>query len=94
MDRTKIKQIDYKVPGGKLLRIKAEFKANKLTKLDITGDFFVYPEEALFEIEKILTSYHISELSAKLNSYLLEHEVKLIGFSVDDLLKALKKLYH
>ena len=38
-----------KVKGGKLVRVEATFDTH-LSEVTITGDFFLYPEEALEEM--------------------------------------------
>ena len=42
---------EYKVPGGKLLRAKAEAEAGKIKFLQVSGDFFMSPETDLEELE-------------------------------------------
>ena len=42
---------EYKVPGGKLLRAKAEAEAGKIKFLQVSGDFFMNPETDLEELE-------------------------------------------
>jgi hypothetical protein len=46
-----VKRFEYKVPGGKLLRVKLEVEAGKIRFLQITGDFFMQPETDLEELE-------------------------------------------
>jgi len=43
---------EYKVPGGKLLRAKAEAEAGRITFIQVTGDFFMTPETDLEELER------------------------------------------
>jgi hypothetical protein len=46
-----VKKFEYKVPGGKLLRVKLEVEAGKIRFLQLTGDFFMQPETDLEELE-------------------------------------------
>ena len=46
-------QASYKVPGGKLLNAKVSFD-KKIKKVQLTGDFFAYPEEGILWIESAL----------------------------------------
>ena len=46
-----MKRFEYKVPGGKLLRVKLEVEVGKIRFLQITGDFFMQPETDLEELE-------------------------------------------
>ncbi len=63
-----------KVPGGKLLSIKVKY-GKKVEKIEILGDFFLYPEEALSEIEKSLTG---------IDTNLAENEITIMVQSVVD----------
>ena len=38
---------EYKTPGGKLVRVDAEVTDGTLRDVVVSGDFFLYPEEAL-----------------------------------------------
>ncbi|HLC45497.1 MAG TPA: biotin--protein ligase [archaeon] len=46
-----------KVPGGKLLRVKAWVSedGSVIEKTQVTGDFFAHPEDCVLEIEKALS---------------------------------------
>src|SRR4051794_2126883 len=41
---------EYKTPGGKLVRVEIEVEDGMLRDAVVSGDFFLYPEEALAEI--------------------------------------------
>jgi lipoate-protein ligase A len=45
---------EYKVPGGKLLRAKAEIEEGSIVFLQVTGDFFMNPETDLEQLEREL----------------------------------------
>ncbi|MGH2614401.1 MAG: hypothetical protein ACRDJC_04120, partial [Thermomicrobiales bacterium] len=38
---------EHKTPGGKLIAVEFEVDGGTLRKVVVTGDFFLYPEEAL-----------------------------------------------
>jgi lipoate-protein ligase A len=42
-----MKRCEYKVPGGKLLCAKVEVENDRITWLQISGDFFLLPETDL-----------------------------------------------
>ncbi|MGC9523469.1 MAG: lipoate protein ligase C-terminal domain-containing protein [Anaerolineae bacterium] len=46
---------DYKVPGGKLLRVRLTLDEEEtppvIASLALTGDFFIHPEDAIDELE-------------------------------------------
>ncbi len=46
-----MRRSELKVPGGKLLRAKAEAEAGKISFIQVTGDFFMIPETDLEELE-------------------------------------------
>ena len=48
-----------KVPGGKLVAVRLEYGA-KIEKVEILGDFFIYPESALSDIENALLGLDIA----------------------------------
>ncbi len=41
---------EYKTPGGKLIAVDFEVADDELRNVAVTGDFFLYPEEALAAI--------------------------------------------
>jgi len=46
-----------KVPGGKLIRIKVVF-SDIIESVQITGDFFLHPEDSLLKIEEAITKIY------------------------------------
>jgi lipoate-protein ligase A len=50
----KIGRCVYKVPNGKLIKIMCEFEDEKIIKVQITGDFFIHPEESIDDLELAL----------------------------------------
>ncbi len=80
-----MKKIDYKVDGGKLLRIELLQESGIIKKIKIKGDFFIYPEEAIFLIEDFLIGKKIDEFSSLLDDFLRENKIEVIGFAPLDL---------
>ena len=37
----------YKTPGGKLVQVDFDVRDGRLTNVEVSGDFFLYPDEAL-----------------------------------------------
>ena len=68
----------YKVPNGKLLKIFLEYneQVNTIDKISITGDFFIYPEEAIEMMENELVNVTLDKegLFAKTIVVLFEQE--------------------
>ncbi|MBZ4318582.1 lipoate--protein ligase family protein [Streptomyces huiliensis] len=55
---------EYKVPGGKLVVVDLEVRDGVLRDVRVAGDFFLEPDEALFEINRALEGAG-AELSAQ-----------------------------
>jgi lipoate-protein ligase A len=51
---------DYKVLGGKMIRVTIEEEDNRIKRIVITGDFF-YPEEAFPQFEQALIGVKADE---------------------------------
>ncbi len=85
-----------KVPGGKLVRVDVVCEQKVISKIRITGDFFVYPEEALASIERDLEAIGLSgteaELEELVESTVSASNARLIGFSTKDLAEMLREL--
>ena len=45
---------EFKTPGGKLVVVDVEVVDGRLTDVEVSGDFFLYPEEALGDITAAL----------------------------------------
>ena len=86
-----MKQSVYKVPQGKLIKIKLWIDQNSIQKVTITGDFFLHPEICLEKIEQTLIGVSLSEddLSAAINSVIHDEQAILIGASSADLTNAI-----
>ncbi len=56
----KVGHCTHKVPYGKLLKVTVEFSDDTLKKVQINGDFFIYPEESLDELEIALVDKEYS----------------------------------
>lgn len=83
-----------KVVGGKLLRIKVDYD-NVFKKVQITGDFFAHPEDGIEDIEKSLVGLEINKdenfLTLKIKEVAEKSNLKLVGISVEDIARNLKK---
>jgi len=79
----------YKIPDGKLLKISLDYndKNEKILGLLITGDFFIYPEEAIEILEKKLVNTTLNEkiLMDKINNVIRENKIEFIGLNVEGL---------
>jgi lipoate-protein ligase A len=80
---------DYKVPGGKLLRVRLhasrEAGVAVIDDIAITGDFFMHPEEAIEDLEKRLegTPLIAEAVHTKVQAF-FDSGVEVVGAGVDD----------
>lgn len=79
----------YKVPQGKLLKISVEYDEENYVIKDIriTGDFFIYPEEAIELMETKLknTVMERKHLLKKISSIIAEYHIQCIGLNAEGL---------
>ena len=79
----------YKVPKGKLLKIHLDYeeKAQIIQKIEITGDFFAYPEDSIEHLEKALlqTSLREEVLRKTIAEFVSSYGVEFIGLTAEDL---------
>lgn len=82
-----------KVPGGKLVRVKIDFDG-KIRKLQITGDFFLHPEECIRDIENSLTGVDINlqhnAIVDSIQNVLTSKNAELIGMDSETIAKTLE----
>ena len=78
-----------KVPNGKLVKIFMEYEGNKITKIKIAGDFFVYPEETIDELEKKLTGASFQSVSKTIDEFFESKKPATFGITVDSLKEAI-----
>lgn len=84
----------YKVPGGKLVAVEFAVQNGLLHDVVVTGDFFLYPEEALpvlsFAIEGAPATLEPSALAARIAAA-IPADVELVGASPDALAVAVQR---
>ena len=85
---------EYKTPGGKLVVADFTVVAGALREVTISGDFFLYPEEALRDIVGALegapNSASEEELAARIQA-VLTPGVTLLGFSPEAIGRAVRR---
>jgi hypothetical protein len=84
-----LKEANYKVPNGKLVKVKLDISSGKIDQVQILGDFFLHPEETILEIEKSLFGSLKDEQSiAKIiEQTLTDSSATLIGATAADFSK-------
>ena len=82
---------EYKVPGGKLIRAKANEVDGRIELLQVTGDFFMLPETDLEDLEAELVggSSEPGKIRAKIVEFFDERETVIAGASPEDFVKVI-----
>jgi len=87
----------YKVPGGKLVAVEFAVVDNLLHEVVVTGDFFLYPEEALpvlsFAIEGASATADRATLTDRIASAIPD-DVELVGATPEALAIAVERGLH
>jgi hypothetical protein len=82
---------NYKVPGGKLVKVKLEVRGNVIESVRILGDFFIHPEHTLIDIEKALcgTRLEAERIVQSIESVLRDNSAQMIGAGPPDFATAI-----
>jgi lipoate-protein ligase A len=86
-----VKTSTYKVPDGKLIKVKVWADNDVILKVTITGDFFLHPEFVLEKIESNLVGVRLrkQELIDSINEVVNQEEASLIGANTSDFCHAI-----
>ena len=81
-----MKRCEYKVPGGKLLCAKVDVTNDRISSLQISGDFFLLPETDLEDLEVQLIGMEAAPdvIKDKVNSFFGERKTTIVGASPDE----------
>lgn len=83
-----------KVKEGKIVKVEVEFD-NVITKIKITGDFFLHPEDVLDDIERSLPGLKkdvgFDALVHKIHKIVNDHDAQMIGISPESLALSIKE---
>ena len=87
----KMLEANYKVPGGKLIKVKLSVSSDKIEMIHVLGDFFLHPEETILSIEESLlgTENNAEEIEKIIDHTLNENKATLIGATAADISKAI-----
>jgi lipoate-protein ligase A len=84
---------EFKTPGGKLIAVEFDIADGNLHDVVVTGDFFLYPEEALPLLRGALedqpATLQESEYAARVRSAIAD--VELLGSSPEALARAVMR---
>ncbi len=90
-----MKTIDYKVPNGKLLKIKLVTEFDKIKSITILGDFFLHPESTIDNLERALEGckINVTILTETIENVLEHSNATLIGAQASDIAIAIEKAF-
>lgn len=80
-----IREAAYKAPGG-LIRATVRVHETLLDDLTLSGDFFIYPQESLPQLEAALVGSPLehAELQSRAASFWRDHQIQSPGLMPDD----------
>lgn len=85
-------EILKKIPNGKLIRLKIDADET-INQIKITGDFFLYPEESIEEIEKNIAGIAVNSpaeiYAQRIHQSLAAHGAAFIGVTTEDIANAI-----
>lgn len=85
-----------KVEGGKLLRVKVDYnpESRLIEDVQMHGDFFIYPEEFIDDIEQLLVNLDQKDseqsISAALQRLIDDENADLIGVTPESIARAFR----
>ena len=84
---------EYKVPGGKLVRVEGAVQDGVITAASVSGDFFIEPEEALFDLNAALVGASVDTNTTDLVTRLAQgmRDAQLSGFGLHDVAVAVRR---
>jgi lipoate-protein ligase A len=91
MGGTTLLSVDYKAPGGKLLRVRLKETDGRIESAKISGDFFLIPEDSLPKLEMMLEDVPLKEKELKLlvDRFFRGTSAQGLGVAPDDFVKAI-----
>lgn len=83
-----------KVKEGKIVKVEVEFEG-VITRIKITGDFFLHPEDVLDDIEKTIAGLKrdssFDTLALKIQNIVKDRDIQMIGISPESLASVIKE---
>ena len=84
-----MRESSYKVPDGKLVKVKLWISSGKISEIKILGDFFLHPEETLQELEDSLIGSVADETEIEKTLSEALTDATLIGATAADIAKTI-----
>ena len=83
-------RVEYKVPGGKLVAAETTVESGLIKKVKISGDFFMYPEAAIIDLEEAITGTRVEDLESTIINFFDSHPMQLIGVGPGDFVHVIR----
>lgn len=88
---------EYKTPGGKLVVVDCAVRGGRIADAEVTGDFFLYPDDALETITAALNGLPAAagepEIAAAIRAAVAA-DVTFLGFSPEAVAAAVRRAIH
>jgi lipoate-protein ligase A len=78
----------HKAPGG-LIRAVVEVRDGTLANVSLSGDFFLYPEARLSDLEVALSGVPIEDVEQVVTRFYVEHDIESPGVTPQDFVQVL-----
>jgi len=80
-----MKSLAFKMDNEKLVRISLEIEEDEIKKINISGDFFIHPENGISLLEDAVVGIKIEKgyLKEVLDREVMDNHLELIGISTD-----------
>jgi lipoate-protein ligase A len=78
----------HKAPGG-LIRAVLEVREGRLATVSLSGDFFLYPEVKLSDLEAALTGVPLEDVEQTVTRFYAEHDIESPGVTPQDFVQVL-----
>ncbi len=88
-------QVALKNPGEKLVHIDVDFKNDTIAYIHLSGDFFIYPEEAIAEIEQLLLGLPVERalIEQHILTLLQRKNIEMVGISVSTIAQGIMEAF-
>ena len=84
-------RIEYKVPGGKLVAAETAVESGLIKKVKISGDFFMYPEATIIDLEEAITGTRVEDLDSTIIDFFDSRTTQLIGVGPNDFIHVIRQ---
>lgn len=87
--------VALKNPGEKLVHIDVDFEKNIISFIHISGDFFIYPEEAIGDMEQALLGLPVDPniIEQNLLTLIQKNTIEMVGISVSTIVQGIQEAF-